>query len=65
MAEAKSEIEHWKEYDYVLVNNEFYKTLDDIRAIVKASRLALSRNSNLEHFVGGLNCEFEERKNKV
>ena len=22
MAEAKSEIEHWKEYDYVLVNNE-------------------------------------------
>tara|TARA_Y100000766_G_C18860135_1_gene582783 strand:- start:229 stop:885 length:657 start_codon:yes stop_codon:yes gene_type:complete len=65
MAEAKSEIEHWKEYDYVLVNNEFHKTLDEIRAIVKASRLTLCRNSSLESFVGGLNCEFEERKNKV
>ena len=65
MAEAKSEIEHWKEYDYVLVNNEFHKTLDEIRLIVKASRLALCRNSSLERFVSGLNCEFEERKNKV
>ena len=65
MAEAKSEIEHWKEYDYVLVNNEFHKTLDEIRAIVKASRLALFRNSSLESFVSGLNYEFEERKNKV
>ena len=65
MAEAKSEIEHWKEYDYVLVNNEFHKTLDEIRAIVKASRLSLCRNSSLESFVSGLNYEFEERKNKV
>ena len=65
MAEAKSEIEHWKEYDYVLVNNEFHKTLDEIRVIVKASRLALCRNSSLESFVSGLNCEFDERKNKV
>ena len=65
MAEAKSEIEHWKEYDYVLVNNEFHKTLDEIRAIVKAARLALCRNSGLESFVSGLNYEFEERKNKV
>ena len=51
--------------DYVLVNNEFHKTLDEIRAIVKASRLALCRNSSLESFVSGLNSEFEERKNKV
>ena len=65
MAEAKSEIEHWKEYDYVLVNNEFHKTLDEIRSIVKASRLSLCRNSSLESFVSSLNCEFEERKNKV
>ncbi len=65
MAEAKSEIGHWKQYDYVLVNKEFHKTLDEIRAIVKAARLALCRNSGLESFVSRLNCEFEERKYKV
>ncbi len=65
MAEAKSEIENWEKYDYVLVNTNFDGTLDQIRAIVKSKRLELHRNSGLQNFVRSLNKEFEERKNKV
>ena len=62
MSEAKSEIEHWKKHDYVLVNTEFESTLSDIRSIVKSKRLEVSRNPSLKDFVQGLNIEFEKRK---
>ena len=62
MSEAKSEIEHWKKHDYVLVNREFESTLSDIRSIVKSKRLEVSRNPSLKDFVRGLNIEFEKRK---
>ena len=62
MSEAKSEIEHWKKHDYVLVNKEFESTLSDIRSIVKSKRLEVSRNPSLKDFVQGLNIEFEKRK---
>lgn len=61
MSEAKNEIEQWTKYDYVLVNNKFEDTLADIKAVVKAKRLELHRNSNLQSFVKCLNEEFEQR----
>lgn len=39
MAEAKSEISHYSEYDYVIINDDFDSALMDFKAIIRAERL--------------------------
>lgn len=39
MAKAKSEISHYTEYDYVIVNDDFDNALIDFKAIIRAERL--------------------------
>ena len=39
MAEAKAEISHYNEYDYVIVNDDFDTALMDFKAIIRAERL--------------------------
>lgn len=39
MAEARSELEHWPESDYLVLNRDFGTALDDLRAIIRAGRL--------------------------
>lgn len=39
MSEAKSEMSHYDEYDYVIVNDDFDAALMDFRAILRAERL--------------------------
>ncbi|MFB9136355.1 guanylate kinase [Vibrio sp. AK197] len=39
MAEAKSEISHYHEYDYVIINDDFDGALVDFKAILRAERL--------------------------
>lgn len=39
MHEAGAEMAHCGEYDYVIVNDEFSRALEDIQAIVRAARL--------------------------
>lgn len=39
MAEAKSEISHFNEYDYVIINDDFDSALMDFKAIIRAERL--------------------------
>lgn len=39
MQQARSEMSHYAEYDYLLVNDEFATALEGLRAIVLASRL--------------------------
>ncbi len=39
MAEAKSEISHYHEYDYVIINDDFDSALMDFKAILRAERL--------------------------
>lgn len=52
MSRAASEIGHWGEYDYVLVNDDFDTCLDQIRAILKAERLRrFRRKAYLADFV--------------
>jgi guanylate kinase len=52
MSRAASEISHWGEYDYVLVNDDFDTCLDQIRSILRAERLRRSRcKSYLSEFV--------------
>jgi guanylate kinase len=54
LANARAEIEHWREYDYVIVNEDLQRTLTAVRAILAAERLRLTRQSALDAFVGNL-----------
>lgn len=54
MSKARSEISHWMEYDYVLVNQNLDETLEKIDSILKAERLKRVRQEGLKGFVEGL-----------
>lgn len=55
MSRAASEISHWGEYDYVLVNDDFDACLDQIRSILGAERHRRSRRKTfLTEFVRDL-----------
>lgn len=43
MRDARSELSHFGEYDYLVVNDDFDQALADLRAIVGAERLRLPR----------------------
>ncbi|MGE4611527.1 MAG: guanylate kinase [Paracoccaceae bacterium] len=62
MSQSRSEISHWAEYDYVLVNDDLERAESDLRAILTAERLRRDRNPALVPFVQSLNDEFEGRK---
>ena len=47
MAAAKTEIAHWDEYDYVLVNDNFASCLKQAKAIIAAARLRLHARRRL------------------
>ncbi len=47
---ALQEIPHAKDYDYIVVNDELEKAVDELEAIIKAEKLRYERNKNLEIF---------------
>ncbi|AZO12934.1 guanylate kinase [Mesorhizobium sp. M3A.F.Ca.ET.174.01.1.1] len=51
---ARLEIEHWKEYDFVIVNDDLDRAFAEVRAIVTAERLRRDRRPGLFDFVSGL-----------
>ena len=51
MQRAASEISHWAEYDYVLVNNDSVQCLAEVETIVAAERLKRGRQAGLVTFV--------------
>lgn len=51
MKRAASEISHWAEYEYVLVNDDAGRCLSQVRSIVAAERLKRSRHAELDPFV--------------
>ncbi len=51
MAEANSEITHWAEYDYVIINYDIKKTLDKLKSILFSERLKRIRQIGLIDFV--------------
>ena len=51
MQRAESEISHWAEYDYVLVNADMDKCLAKVQTIVAAERLKRARQVGLVTFV--------------
>jgi len=42
MQDAESEMRHYDEFDYVVINDDFDTALEELRCLVRARRLALS-----------------------
>ena len=54
LTKARTEIEHWTEYDFVIVNDDLDRAFGEVRAIVTAERLRRDRRPGLFDFVSGL-----------
>lgn len=57
LANAKAEIEHWHEYDYVVVNDDLERAYGAVKSIVEAERLRRDRRPGLFDFVSALLAE--------
>jgi guanylate kinase len=57
MRGASNEIQHWAEYDYIVINHDVRQSLASIRAILAAERLRRARLTGLKDFVQGLLAE--------
>jgi len=51
---ARTEIEHWTEYDFVVINDDLDRAFSEVRAIVTGERLRRDRRPGLFDFVSGL-----------
>ena len=54
LALGKREIDHWAEYDYVIVNKDFDRAYADLIHIYRSERMKPGRNPWLPDFVHGL-----------
>jgi guanylate kinase len=54
MLGASNEIQHWDEYDYVVVNYDIEQSVTALRSILAAERLRRSRLTGLKAFVQSL-----------
>ena len=57
MAKAPSEMSHFPEYDYVVVNRDLDQAVGEVRTILHAERLRRDRRTGLVEFVRGLQGE--------
>ncbi|CZT34746.1 guanylate kinase [Rhizobium sp. PP-F2F-G38] len=57
LANSRAEIEHWLEYDYIVVNEDLDTAFAAVRAIVEAERLRRDRRPGLFEYVQGLLTE--------
>ncbi len=57
---AKIEIDHWAEYDFVLVNDDLEKTIIKTTKILEVARLSRIRQTNLSGFIKQLQNEIDE-----
>lgn len=56
---ASGEIARWRDYDYVLVNEDLERTFHDLEAILKAERVRRTRRENLAPLVDTLARDLE------
>ena len=54
LANARAEMEHWRDYDYIVVNDDLDKAFLQVESIVTAERLRRDRRPGLFDFVTGL-----------
>jgi guanylate kinase len=51
MAKAADEISHWAEYDYIVINDDIDRCVENVAAILRAERLRRERQTGLLDFV--------------
>ncbi|HTR17688.1 MAG TPA: guanylate kinase [Acetobacteraceae bacterium] len=51
MQAARDEIAHWAEFDHVVINDVVERAVEDVRAILRAARLATRRQPGLTRLV--------------
>ena len=51
---ARTELEQWHDYDYIVINDNLNDAYQEVRAIVRAERLRRDRRPGLYDFVRGL-----------
>ena len=54
MRRAPSEMSHWAEFNYVVVNRDLQESVESVRSILTAERLRRQRQVGLPEFVKGL-----------
>ena len=54
MSKASSEMTHWAEYDYIIINRDIDRAFDEVRGVLYAERLKRERQTGLTAFVRGL-----------
>jgi guanylate kinase len=57
MLGASNEIQHWQDYDYVVINHDIECSVEAVRSILAAERLRRSRLTGLKQFVQKLQTE--------
>jgi len=57
MLGASNEIQHWDQYDYVVINHDIGCSVEAVRAILAAERLRRTRLTGLKQFVKKLQTE--------
>ena len=57
MAKASDEISHYREYDYIIVNDDLDNSIGAVRAILAAERLRRDRQVGMTEFVRTLQSE--------
>jgi guanylate kinase len=57
LANARLEIRHWREYEYVIVNEDLQKSLAVARTILRAERQKRARQPGLEEHLARLIAE--------
>lgn len=60
MQKSWDEISHWGSYDFVLINDDLDKTAEDLKTIVRATRLRRLQQPALVDHVRNLQTEFED-----
>jgi len=60
LSNAREELKHYAEYDYVVVNDELQAALEGVVAILTAERLRRRRLSGLDSFVRGIAGALDE-----
>ncbi|CDL85068.1 guanylate kinase [Xenorhabdus szentirmaii] len=45
MAQAVAEMEHYNEYDYIIINDDFNTALADLQSVIRSERLRLDRQT--------------------
>ena len=57
MAKSADEMSHWPEYDYVFINHDIERSVEQVQAILTAERVRRERLLRLAEFVNSLRAE--------